>query len=382
VTLADEEQRRRYDHLYHSSARLRPQPSGSAAPQGPASPSKPAQDKYQEEAAQIAALRKLKVARDAAWAIDRRPVDSTVHELRCAILQLQLELHHSTGLAAADAAANARKNSWRAWLFSPFRKRVHKDEAAVIAREARERQEIKIVFDRKKRTLVKQQDTLRVNEALLEGREDEVKTLNDDTEKTIRAIQERMMVTEEREREARESFARERRKKEAERARADAERQAKLRRRQREHEERTAKATKEATRKRKDADEIVRLEKLRCQQRKIFQEQGSTDEDMRHALSSLDGELECARRRYAASMTYHSSVPDPFATPGLTIQSSRSKASTTKSVCSHNQAWRYKFQARENCPECGDEWAYTIECSGCGKEACARCRAPVHSQPQ
>ena len=137
-------------------------------------------------------------------------------------------------IAAAEAAEEAQKNSWKIWVLSPMYKKAE-DTEEEKAREDRERQERRIEKDMKERRLDAKVEDLKKEECLLKRAEVDVHAADrNDTEK-IREIQDRIWAREARERQERE--------------RLEGKRRAKLEKQQQELRERRSQEAAEALRK-------------------------------------------------------------------------------------------------------------------------------------
>jgi hypothetical protein len=255
-----------------------------------------------------------------------------IFELQRLIQRLEQEITNLDTIFAAEAAAEAQKNSWAAWFLSPIYKKAE-DSEEEKERKDRARQERRIEKDMKERRLNSHKGDLKTQENLLKIAEDEVDAATRSDDGKIRVIQARIWARENRERRERENRERERREKERqERERQERERMAKIRK---EQQEQWMKREREATEaSRKQTEEKRAAEQKRKKPRK-FQEQ--------HA---------------------HPYPPEGSTGQGYT------------SACRHD-GWWPKVQGRAACPRCYESWTYLLECPGCMMKACPRCQAAI-----
>jgi curved DNA-binding protein CbpA len=149
-TLKNESERRKYDLIY-------PSPKGKDASsqymQEPCSgPVPTSQSETASEAAQIAALQKLKQERAARWRTNNMTFESSIFEIKREIRRLEQDIKDLDSILAAEAAAETQKNSWSTWLLSPVYKKAE-DSNEEKARKDRARQERRIEKDMKERRL-------------------------------------------------------------------------------------------------------------------------------------------------------------------------------------------------------------------------------------
>jgi hypothetical protein len=82
----------------------------------------------QDEAAQIAALKKSKQEQRTRWQVEETTFSSVFLGLRNRISQLVQDIDDLDSITAAEAADEAWKNSWGAWLLSfVYEHREHTD---------------------------------------------------------------------------------------------------------------------------------------------------------------------------------------------------------------------------------------------------------------
>ncbi|KFZ08652.1 hypothetical protein V502_09241 [Pseudogymnoascus sp. VKM F-4520 (FW-2644)] len=188
-TLKDETKRRAYDSIYPTITRP---PPGSTPQSGALS-----------EAAQIAAHQKSKQERTAQWLRKKIASASSIFELQRGIRQLEQEIKNLDSIVAAEAAAEAQKNSWGTWFLSPIYKTV-KDTEEEKERKDNERQARKGGKDMKERQLGSKNADLKKEESLLRNAKEEVDTANLVDDGKIRVIKERIWAREQRERQTKE----------------------------------------------------------------------------------------------------------------------------------------------------------------------------------
>ncbi|PPJ59568.1 hypothetical protein CBER1_11689 [Cercospora berteroae] len=186
-TLKDENRRQQYDLLYPfstnpSSAQntSRSFPSSSAAHPGAS-----------QEVAQIAALRTLKEERITRWRLTRSVLESAVFELQRSIRRLENSIDILASISTAEAAEDARKNSWGAWFLSQVSRQVHESEDD-MARKDRQRQERRVEKDLKERQVEMLKAQLRDKENLLQQSERENRDADTRHDLAIRAIEARI----------------------------------------------------------------------------------------------------------------------------------------------------------------------------------------------
>ena len=148
-TLKDEQKRRAYDLLYPSIRRRHTTPSASR-PSPTSDPPPPPEPP--SEAIQIAKLEKAKRDRRARWLPSKKIFESAIFELQRDIRRVENEIKALKEAAAAEAAQEARDNSWGRWLLSPIYKKapVTEEEKANIDRRKQER---RVEQDMKERRL-------------------------------------------------------------------------------------------------------------------------------------------------------------------------------------------------------------------------------------
>ena len=337
-TLKDETKRREYDSIYPTITR----PPPSSTPQSGAL----------SEAAQIAALQKLKQERTARWRSKKEAFKSSIFELQKGIRQLEQEIKNLDSIVAAEAAAEAQNNSWGTWFLSPIYKTV-KDTEEEKERKDRESQERKAGKDMKEGQLGVKNTDLKKEESLLRNAKDEVDTANLDDDWKIRVIEEGIWAREHRERQEKE---RERQEKEWERQEMERERQEKERERQenerieREIDARILKQQQEQREKR----EQERLEALNalCDKERAA-EQRRREEQARQRQKIADDQPKAYREQYMR--------------PNL--------VNLPKGCCHYG--WWPRIQGRTACPKCNEVWTYLLQCPTCMMKACPECQCAI-----
>ncbi|OBT92755.1 hypothetical protein VE01_09121 [Pseudogymnoascus verrucosus] len=330
-TLKDENKRREYDLKYPTIRRSGP---SSQTTQTPAST--PRTGALSEDE-QIAALLKSKQERSARWRTEKNVFDSSIFELRREVRRLEQEIKNLDSIVAAEAAAEARKNSWGTWLLSPIYRKAE-DTEDEKERKGIERQERKLEKDWKERVLGVRKAELKKEESQLRNAKEKVDAADLADNRGIQATQYRIWHREQMERQ--------------ELARIERERAAMIRKQQQEEWERKTREADEAWRKRQAA------------------EQKRQDEQTRMWQKTADDEAKEFRERYA-----NVNLPSySFATEGSTYGASTS-------TCLHD-GWWPKIQGRTACPKCYVSWSYLLQCPGCTMQACPKCQASIRPRIQ
>ncbi|KAF1920202.1 hypothetical protein BDU57DRAFT_486702 [Ampelomyces quisqualis] len=328
-TLKDDAKRRDYDRVYPT---IKKRQSASQGAQAPRSSTSSTESETLSETAQLAALAKSKQERVARWQTKKQVFDFRIQEIQKQVRRLELDIKTLESIAAAEAAAEAQKNSWGAWLLSPIYKRKVDTEVEKALKD-REKQERRIEKDMKERRLETKKGDVREQESLL-------KKAKEEADAAIAADDKKKQVIESR-RYARELRARQ------ERERAQEEIRTKLRKQQQEEQDRWNKEVAEKIRRQQAAAraaEEARLAELRAAQAK---RQEKAAEDLRKRAQ--------AQRASFASTTTRN---DPVQTSG----------------CIH-EGWWDKIHGRAPCPECYDVWNFLLECPGCPMQACPKCQS-------
>ena len=183
---SDETSRRAYDLTYPYLVRRSPFHPTAQTPCPPsASTSQPG---ALNEAAQIAALQKSKEERGARWRIKKNAFDSSMFQLQRGIWQLEREIKGLNIIIDAEAAIEAQKNSWKAWLMSPILKKAE-DTEEEKARKDRWRQESRIEKDMKERRLALTKADLKREQDLLGKAKEEIDAADLADERKIQMLQ-------------------------------------------------------------------------------------------------------------------------------------------------------------------------------------------------
>ncbi|KAF2816422.1 DnaJ-domain-containing protein [Mytilinidion resinicola] len=361
-TLKDESKRRDYDLIYPSITRRRPPPQNTQTPRPP--PGATPQPETLNEAAQIVALQKSKQERGARWRAKKYAFDSTIFDLQRGVRLLEQEIRNLDSILAAEAAAEARKNSWGSWLLSPIYKKAE-DSEEEKARKDRGRQERRIEKDLKERRLDLKKADLKKEENLLKKAKEEVDAADLCDDGKIRVIQARIWARTQvaaLQPRINNSYARKllsehqlETQERQERERVERERLAEIRKQQQEQWEKKLREEAEAMRKQqaeRRAAEQKRQEEWRAAEQK-------RQEEIRKLAKIYDEETRRHREQYT-----HLNPPK-----GSTRQA-------YTSTCDHD-GWWPKVQGRTACPECYELWTYLLQCPGCEMMACPRCQAAI-----
>lgn len=306
----------------------RPSAQTAQTPRPP--PASASQSEALSEATEIAALQRSRQERVARWTTKKNASDSSIFELQRNIRRLEQEIKMLESIVAAEAATEARKNSWGTWLLSTLYKKSEESEEEKL-RKDRERQERRIEKDMKERRLWLTRADLTREESLLKKAKEEADAADLVDQKKIRVIQDRQRIREIRERQERDKVERER--------------IAKIWKQQQEQRERREREAAEALRK-QQAEERAAEQKRRDEQNRMWQEIGNNGTRNRW-------------EQYA-----HLNVPE----------GSNRQAYT--SLCRHD-GWWPKEQGRMACPECYQVWTYLLRCPGCEMKACPKCQAAI-----
>jgi hypothetical protein len=348
-TLNDTSKRREYDRKYPFIKRGGSCPQATSTPRPPASST--SQSEALSEAAQIAKLRKSKHEREARWSIKKNAFQSSIFELQRDVRKLEQDIEDFNSILRAEVAAEAKKNSWGAWLLSPIYKRAE-DTEDVKARKDRERQERRIGKDMKERWLDVKRAGLEKEEILLrkEKEEADAAILSDD--RKIQVIENRIRT-----REAEEK---------AEREMIEQERMARIRKQEQEQREK---------REREAAESLMKRQQEALQ---AFIEQQAKQ---RVAEMKRQAELQAARqKRQEDDARRRQKISDALKRDreqhGYFDYTEGGLYSFPTSNCSHD-GWWPKVQGRTACPRCSEVWTYLLECPGCELQACPRCQSTI-----
>ncbi|OBT73775.1 hypothetical protein VF21_07993 [Pseudogymnoascus sp. 05NY08] len=335
-TLKDETKRREYDLKYPTIRRSGP--SSQTAQTPPAST--PRSGAF-SDAVDIVSLQKLKQARSARWRTEKKVFDSSIFELQRDVRRLEQEIKNLDSIVAAEAAAEAQKNSWGTWLLSSIYKTAE-DTEEERSRKDIERQERKLEKDWKERRLGVRKADLKKEESLLRNAEGKVDAANLADTRMIQMIQGRIWLREQKERE--------------ENDRIERERIAKIWKQKQEQREKKEREAAEAWRTRQ-AEEREAAEAWRTR----WAEERAAEQKRR------EDESKEFRKRYANATLPGSRYS--FATEGSTSEA-------PISTC-HHDCWWPKVQGRTACPKCYESWNYLLQCPGCTMQACPKCQAAI-----
>lgn len=272
-------------------------------------------------------LQKRKQESNARWRTKKIAFDLVILELRKSIHELEQAIKSLERIAAAEAAEEAQKNSWAAWLISPlFQRAVESEEEK--SRKDRARQERMVERHLKERRLEAKKASLEKEVRLLTDEEAAHNAAHIRLNEAIQVVQIRMRA-----REAREK---------AEREREERERMAQYWRRQQEEREKREREVAEAERKRQAEELAERLQ--RQEEAKRQREQHANDNS----------------RRWREQQSHRTFAAQAF-------------RNEHTSGC-HHGGWWPKIQGRTTCPECGEIWTYLLECPSCDIKACPKCQ--------
>lgn len=248
---------------------------------------------------------------------------------------MEQEIKNLDSIVAAEAAAEAQKNSWGTWFLSPIYKTV-KDTEEEKERKDRERQGRKGGKDMKERQLGVKNTDLKKEESLLRNAEEEVDHANLVDDGKIRVIKDRIFAREQRERQTKERERQEKERVEREiRARIWKEQQEQLEKRERE-----------------------RLEALKAhRERERAAEQRRQEGQARQRQKIIDDRAKAYREQYA-----HPNLAEDFF--------------TAEGSCYHD-GWWLEVQGRTACPKCSEIWTYLLQCPSCMTKACPRCQSEI-----
>jgi hypothetical protein len=337
-TLKDESKRRAYDIAYPAIKKTCASAQGARMPQpGHTSNSQPEESK---EVAEIAALTKSKQERAARWQTKKSVFESSIFEMQRYIRRLEQEMKNLCEIAAAEAAEEAYKKSWGAWLLSPIYKQ-REDTEEEKERKDREKQERQIEKDMKERRLTSNMADLKAEQTRLRKAEEEVDAATAVDEAKIRTIENRRKARAQREREKKEKL--------------DAERLEKLWREQQEQERKRAQEAAErfwqqqnAARAAEEVRKAAAHAALKKQEEESWKRRQKIYEDQQRR-----------NQQYASSVDRESN-----------------NYSSCTSTCIHD-GWWGKVQGRAACPVCNEVWNYLLQCPSCVKRACPRCQSTI-----
>jgi hypothetical protein len=320
-TLKDNNTRRAYDLIYPSLQRSRPDTQSTQVPR-----SAPAPEPL-SEAAQIAALQNSIRERTARWQTKRLAFELTILEKQKFVQQLNKEIGRLNSTIAADAAAEAFKKSWGAWLMSHISKPKEESEEQK-AQKDRARQERRIEKDMKERRLESASAALTAEEALFKKAKSEADAAIAVDDGKLRILESAKLARESREREEKE--------------RAEEEMRARIRKQQQ--------------------------EELRKQQTAA-----RAAEEIRQAAARAAQQKQAAARAAQQKQAAQQQRAERERTRNTTEFPTRSASA---SDCTHG-GWWDKVQGRAACPVCSDVWTYLLQCPTCRKMACPKCQSQI-----
>jgi hypothetical protein len=357
-TLKDESERRKYDLVYpslkgktapsHAYAQEAHRPSAARPPSGTVS-----------EHIQIAALQKLKQERAAQWLKEKMDFESLISEIQREVKRFEQAIRDLASIAAAEAAAEAQKNSWSTWILSPLYKKVEESEE-VKAEKDRARQERRIEKDMKERRLRVVEDRLKIAETSMRNSKAKVDAADLKDELSILDLRYRVQRREHRERQEREAAARKAREEQM--------------RWQQEQLEKAQREAAEARRKQQEIDRLAEQKRQEGETRKWHEYLASlhTQSENREKLRRQQEDLK--------KHHHHHHQHTPFFSSSERTPPRHTNHSTT-AACRH-EGWWPKVEIRANCPECNDTWNYLLRCPGCSMQACPKCQAAIRPKYQ
>ncbi|KAH7401830.1 hypothetical protein DE146DRAFT_631121 [Phaeosphaeria sp. MPI-PUGE-AT-0046c] len=327
-TLKDESERRKYDLIY-PTLKGKVEPSHYTQ-KAYTTPGLTPQAASSNETAQIAAIQKSKQERAARWSIVNSSSESLMFEVKRLIRRLEQEIKGLDTISAAEAAVEARKNSWHAWFLSPIYKTPEESDEQKALKEIA-KQERRMEKDMKERRLDAQREKLKAAEISTKTAKNEKDAADSRDEMFIRTLQNKIRMREDQQR--------------RERERVERERVAQLMKKQQEQQAKRAREAAEAFRQEQAA------------RRKA--EQDKYDEEMKRWQKIAEEESKRQPDRYTYFDYAEASAPQ-----------------TRTASCRHD-GWWPKVQGRTACPECSESWTYLLQCPGCDMKACPRCQAAV-----
>jgi hypothetical protein len=335
-TLKDESERREYDLIYPflkgkaASSQLTREPKTTSEPVSTAS-----------ETAQIAVLRSFKQERATRWWTSMIMFDASISDAERAIRRLEQEINGLASIAAAEAAVEAKRNSWSTWLLSPLYTKAE-DSEEVKAEKDRARQERRIERDMKERRVEAERAKLKATKADMEKSKTEI---DDANVRDNMKIQQLLTIIQRKE-------AWHRKEKE----KAEREQRAREVRQQQEQQQRKEREAAEARRQQQAAELLAKQRQEEEEARK-----------WRKIVEELRKQQEEPRRQHM-----HSTFTSP----------AKGEAHQHGSVDCRHDGWWPKVQGRAACPKCHDSWTYLLQCPGCAVKACPKCQAAVRPRRQ
>ncbi|OAL06638.1 DnaJ-domain-containing protein [Phaeosphaeriaceae sp. SRC1lsM3a] len=351
-TLRDESERRKYDLLH---PHFKGKAESSQYTQKPRT-----QSETLSETAEIAALEKSKQERAAQWRTKNNISESLIFETKRAIRRLEQEIKGLDSIVAAEAAAEARKNSWGTWVLSPMYQGADESLEEKDLKE-RARQERRIEKDMKERRLDNEKKKLKAAEFSMSTAKVEKEAADSKDDMKIRILQYRIQMRENRQRRESEQLEKERAAKQRKQQQEEQEK------RQREAAEilrQQQAARRKAEQEKREAD-IKRWQKIAeevAARRRAEQEEHQADIKRQQKMAKDERERQRVRTAYSVFF-------------------GESTSQTRRASCRHD-GWWPKVQGRTACPECSEFWTYLLECPGCDMKACPKCQAAVRPRRQ
>lgn len=337
--MKDENERRKYDLIYPT---LKGNTEPSRYTQKSHTTCVPkSQSESASEAAQIAALQKSKQERAARWRTSNQTFESSIFEVTRIAKKLERDIEGLASIFAAEAAVEARKNSWSTWLLASVYKAAEESEEEKAGKD-RARQERRIEKDMKERRLDVQKAELEAIRSKMRIAKAEMETADSIDEAKIQYIQRNIRMREDRKRQEREAKERER--------------VAQQVKQQQEQWEKRQREAAEALRQQREAAEAQRQYMQAARQRS---QQEECEKEIKRRQKLAEEEAERQRMRY----TYFDFDDE-------------SPYQNRRAACRHD-GWWPKVQGRAACPECSESWTYLLKCPGCDMKACPRCQAAV-----
>ncbi|KAF2014245.1 DnaJ-domain-containing protein [Aaosphaeria arxii CBS 175.79] len=322
-TLSNEDERRRYDLIYpsikgktaeSSQHTTEQQYSNFARSPGPLS-------EATRVAAKVAAIHKSKHERATKWRVMNMTFESSIFELKRVIRRLEQEIKDLESILEAEAADEAYKNSWSAWLLAPIYKTAE-DTEEEKDRKDRERQERRIEKDMKERRLYHQKAALATVETSMRTSKNEFDTADSRDDVEIQVLEKALQARMHRFRRERENAGREKLRQQQQEQWGESQREAaEAARRQREHREKWLRQAAEAARQ---------------QQAAMRTAQGLREEEYNIRWRRNNGEGKKRQQQSAISTS---------------PQASRPQTHTTS--CQHD-GWWPKIQGHAECPRCNE----------------------------
>ncbi|KAK5725200.1 hypothetical protein LTR17_013152 [Elasticomyces elasticus] len=358
-TLSDISKRRDYDLIYPSITRSHPGGSRTQAPRP--SPDSTPQSEADSEAVQIATLQKSKQERAARWQTKKTALVASMRELQRTIASLEQEIKNLDSISAAEAAVEARKNSWGTWLWE--------ESEEEKARKDVKRQERKMEKDMKERRIESRKADLRREKAPYDTAKAEIDAADRCKDGKIQEVLAKGRARKDRERAAK--------------ARFESERLAKIYKQQLEQQEERERVERERLTRIWRQQEAQRMEQQRADQAAAdvmaeyyAAQRARQEEDSRRRQKIIDDE---AKRRRDFDSRYGRTQSNIYNTHCFAEHSYSSSRKIDRSGCLHD-VWWDKVQGRMQCPECSEVWMYMLECPKCSTKACPKCQSSIRGR--